>query len=74
MPNIQSVIRSDPEVLSGTPVFIGTRVPLRNLLDYFAAGDSLAEFLEDFPSVSRENAVAALREAEQLWVTHAHSA
>jgi uncharacterized protein (DUF433 family) len=43
------------------PVFIGTRVPVRTLLDYLEAGDSLDEFLEDFPSVSREQAVAALR-------------
>jgi len=51
-----SVIRSDPEILGGTPVFAGTRVPVRNLLDYLEAGEPLSEFLEDFPSVSREQA------------------
>ncbi len=74
MIDTSSVIHSDPDILGGTPVFIGTRVPVRHLLDYLAAGDALAEFLEDFPSVPREKAVAAIREAERLWVTHAHSA
>jgi uncharacterized protein (DUF433 family) len=54
------VIHSDPEILGGTPVFIGTRVPLRNLIDYLEGGYSLDEFLDEFPSVSREQAVAAL--------------
>ena len=57
------LVSSDPEILGGTPVFAGTRVPFRNLLDYLAASETLEEFLEDFPSVSRENAVAALRQA-----------
>ncbi len=69
-----SVIHSDPEILGGVPVFSGTRVPLRNLLDYLEAGDSLNEFLEDFPTVTREQAVAALRLAERMLVTHAHPA
>jgi len=55
-----SVVHSDPEILGGTPVFIGTRVPLQALIDYFEGGHSLEEFLDDFPSVSREVAVAAL--------------
>jgi uncharacterized protein (DUF433 family) len=55
-----SVVHSDPDILGGTPVFVGTRVPVRTLLDYLEAGDSLNEFLEDFPSVTREQAVAAL--------------
>jgi len=59
----KSVIHSDPEILGRTPVFIGTRVPLRNLIDYLEGGYSLDEFLEDFPSVSREQAVAALEAA-----------
>ena len=63
MPNRDSVVHSDPEILGGTPVFVGTRVPLKNLIDYLAAGDSLEEFLDDFPSVSREQAVAALEAA-----------
>jgi uncharacterized protein (DUF433 family) len=60
-----SVIHSDPEILSGLPVFVGTRVPLQNLIDYLAAGDSLEDFLRSFPSVSREQAVAALSEAAE---------
>jgi uncharacterized protein (DUF433 family) len=55
-----SVIHSDPEILGGTPVFVGTRVPLQNLIDYLAAGDSLEKFLYSFPSVTREQAMAAL--------------
>jgi uncharacterized protein (DUF433 family) len=66
-----SVIHRDPDILGGTPVFIGTRVPIRTLLDYLEAGDPLDEFLEDFPSVTREQAVAALRLAKKLLVAHA---
>ena len=54
----QSVIHSDPEIMSGTPVFVGTRVPIKNLIDYLSSGDPLDEFLDDFPSVTREMAVA----------------
>lgn len=60
MPAVQHVIHSDPEILSGVPVFVGTRVPFQNLIDYLAAGDSLEKFLDAFPSVSREQAAAAL--------------
>lgn len=60
-----TVIRSDPETLGGTPVFAGTRVPVRALIDYLGGGDSLDDFLSDFPSVSREMAVAALEEAAE---------
>ena len=56
----QSVVHRDPEIQGGVPVFRGTRVPIRNLIDYLEAGDSLEAFLDDFPSVSREQAVAAL--------------
>jgi uncharacterized protein (DUF433 family) len=56
------------------PVFVGTRVPVRTLLDHLEAGDSLADFLQDFPSVTREQAVAALRLAGQMLVVNAHSA
>ena len=69
-----SVIQCDPDILGGTPVFAGTRVPVRNLIDCLAAGDPLAEFLEDYPSVTRDQAVGAIREAGRLWVPHAHSA
>ena len=58
-----AVIHRDREILGGTPVFIGTRVPLRNLIDYLEGGYSLDEFLDDFPSVSREQALAALEDA-----------
>lgn len=57
------IIHSDPDILSGTPVFVGSRVPVRTLLDYLEGGDSLEVFLENFPSVSREQAVAFLEEA-----------
>ncbi len=68
------VVHSDPDILSGTPVFVGTRVPVCTLLDYLQAGDPLDEFLDDFPSVTREQAVAALRIAGQMLVAHANSA
>jgi uncharacterized protein (DUF433 family) len=57
--------------MSGTPVFIGTRVPLQTLLDYLEAGDPLDEFLEDFPTVSRELAINALEQAKNLLIAHA---
>jgi uncharacterized protein (DUF433 family) len=56
----QTVIRSDPEVMSGAPVFAGTRVLVQNLIDYLSAGDTIDNFLEDFPTVGREQALAAL--------------
>ena len=59
-------MHSDPEILGGTPVFRGTRVPVKNLLDYLAAGDSLDQFLDNFPTVSREQAVAALELARDV--------
>ena len=60
MTAVQNVVHSDPEILGGTPVFVGARVPVRTLLDYLAAGDTLEEFLDHFPTVSREQAVAIL--------------
>jgi uncharacterized protein (DUF433 family) len=74
MPSTSPVVHSDPDILGGTPVFVGTRVPVRTLLDYLEAGEPLSEFLEDFPSVTREQAVAALELAKQMLVTHAHPA
>jgi len=56
----QAVVHSDPEIMGGTPVFVGTRVPVQSLFDYLEAGDSLEEFLEAFPTVEREQAIAAL--------------
>jgi uncharacterized protein (DUF433 family) len=55
-----NLIVRDPEIMSGTPVFAGTRVPIRNLFDYLEAGDTLDEFLDDFPTVTRNHAVAVL--------------
>jgi uncharacterized protein (DUF433 family) len=60
MSNQTPVVHRDPEILGGTPVFVGTRVPVKSLYDYLEARDSLDEFRESFPSVSREQAVAAL--------------
>ena len=60
MPATAAVVHSDPEILGGTPVFVGTRVPFRNLIDYLERNDSLETFLDAFPTVSREQAVAAL--------------
>ena len=64
MNNKTSVVHSDPEILGGTPVFVGTRVPLRNLFDYLERGHSLVEFLNAVPSVSREQAIAAWKISE----------
>ncbi len=61
---LDSIILTDPEIMSGTPCFRGTRVPLKNLLDYIEGGYPLAEFLEDFPTVSRSMAVQALEDAK----------
>ena len=69
-----SVIVSDSEVMGGTPVFTGTRVPFQTLLDYLESGAPLEEFLEDFPSVSREMAVEALQQAGDLALAHARAA
>ena len=74
MLSLESVVRSDSEILGGTPVFAGTRVPIKNLLDYLAAGDSLETFLDHFPSVTREQAVAALECAKDLLVARAYPA
>lgn len=65
---------SDPEIVGGTPVFIGTRVPVRILFEHLEAGDSLEIFLEDFPSVSRELAIQVLEDARMALVLDAHPA
>jgi uncharacterized protein (DUF433 family) len=62
MSTLDSVVQVDPEILGGTPVFRGTRVPVKNLLDYLSAGDTLDQFLDDFPTVQRHQAVAVLGE------------
>ena len=69
-----SVIHSDPDILGGVPVFVGTRVPVKTLLDYLEAGDSLDEFLNDFPSVKRDQAIAALELAREMLEAHACAA
>lgn len=69
-----SVIHSDPEILSGTPVFVGSRVPFQNMIDYLETGHTLDEFLDDFPSVSREQAVSALEEAKEAMLANARLA
>ena len=61
----QSIINRDPDILGGTPVFKGTRVPVKAIFDYLEAGDSLEEFLDDFPSVKREQAVGLLEIARE---------
>ena len=58
---VQTVISRSPDVMSGAPVFTGTRVPVQSLLDYLAGGHPLEEFLEDFPTVRREQALALLQ-------------
>ena len=68
MPQRRTVVYSDPEILGGTPVFVGTRVPVKALLDYLEGGHRLDDFLDDFPTVTREQAVAALEEGIQLLV------
>jgi uncharacterized protein (DUF433 family) len=68
------VIDRSPDVLGGVPVFAGTRVPVRTLIDYLEAGDSLNEFLADFPTVTREQAVAVLEQARDALLVDAHPA
>jgi len=59
------IISRDKEILSGTPVFKGTRVPVKALWDYLKAGDTVEDFLEDFPSVNREQAIALIERAQK---------
>ena len=68
------LITIDPEIHSGTPVFRGSRVPIKTLFDHLEAGDALEVFLDDFPSVSRELAVAVLEEARAALTPDAHPA
>ena len=70
----KQLISIDPEIHSGTPVFAGTRVPIRTLFDHIEAGDPLEVFLDDFPSVSRDLAVAVLEEAHAALLPDAHPA
>ncbi|MDP1674182.1 MAG: DUF433 domain-containing protein [Burkholderiales bacterium] len=70
----QTVIHRDPDIQGGVPVFAGTRVPLKNLFDALEAGDSLDQFLADYPSVSRGQAVTALKLAREAASEHAPAA
>lgn len=70
----KAVIRTDPDIQGGAPVFEGTRVPVKNLFDYLEGGDSLDAFLSDFPSVSREAALAVLELARLAVSRDAHTA
>ena len=66
MGDLARVVHSDPEIVSGTPVFVGTRVPLQNLIDYLEGGETIDEFLDQFPTVTREHVVGFLRQAAAL--------
>ncbi len=74
MADRKPVVHRDPEILAGTPVFVGTRVPVKILFDYLEAGDGLEVFLDEFPSVTREQAVAALELAREFIASDAHPA
>ena len=73
MPVTTTVIHCDPEILGGTPVFVGTRVPFRNLIDYLERNHGIDEFLDSFPTVSREQVVAALEAAHEAVSALAHT-
>ncbi len=68
------IVHSDPDILGGTPVFVGTRVPVKSLFDYLEGGDTVDEFLTQFPSVKREQAVAALELARDTVLARARTA
>src|SRR5450631_338233 len=70
---LANITHRDPDILSGSLVFVGTRVPIRSLFDYLEGGESLDEFLHQFPSVKREQAIAALELACDSLVADAHS-
>ncbi len=70
----EPIIHIDPDVLSGTPVFVGTRVPVQSLFDYLAGGETLDEFLRQFPSVTREQAKAAIELARDSVLAGARTA
>ena len=67
--DLSQVVRSDPDILGGTPVFVGTRVPAQSLFDHLEAGDSIEDFLEGFPSVKREQVIAVLEESRHHLLT-----
>ena len=69
---VDNLITCDAEIMSGTPVFKNTRVPIKNLIDYLESGETLDEFLEDFPSINRDQAVKVLELAKEMLLTHAY--
>ena len=73
MTQLSDIVHSDPEILGGTPVFVGTRVPVQSLFDYLEGGESLDEFLRQFPSVRRDQAVTALEIARAALLAGARS-
>lgn len=73
MTQLSEIVHSDPEILGGAPVFVGTRVPVRSLFDYLEGGAPLDEFLRQFPSVRRDQAVAALDIARAALLAGARS-
>jgi len=64
----KQIVHSDPEILGGTPVFVGTRVPVQALLDFLEGGDTIEDFLDNYPGVTREQAIAFLEEAGRALV------
>jgi uncharacterized protein (DUF433 family) len=74
MPPKEQVIHSSPSIMGGTPVFMGTRVPVQTLLDYLEGGERLGDFLEDFPTVRLEQAIAFLELAKDAALRDARSA
>ncbi|MEI7869673.1 MAG: DUF433 domain-containing protein [Candidatus Methylumidiphilus sp.] len=74
MTTLNGITHRHPEILSGTPVFVGTRVPVRSLFDYLEGGDTLEEFLHQFPSVQREQAIAVLDAAYEAVTEDAYLA
>ena len=69
-----SIVHSDPNILGGSPVFVGTRVPVQALIDYLEGGHTLEEFLSDFPTARRELAIAALEQAKEHLIARARAA
>jgi uncharacterized protein (DUF433 family) len=67
---LKGIVHSDPEIMGGTPVFVGTRVPLQNLVDYLKGGESIEDFLDAFPTVKREHVIAVI-EAGKLAILQA---
>ena len=65
--NLNDIVHSDPEIMGGTPVFVGTRVPLQNLIDYLEGGESIEDFLDAFPTVKRAQVIAVI-EAGKLTI------